>query len=81
MNEVFQPLHLEMRGGSLGLDFSGFDLTMLASVDVSGERGSEHGRWEERNLRLAWFRFVGQGRSATASSTKGARQITFLCGQ
>ncbi|GIL62473.1 hypothetical protein Vafri_16693 [Volvox africanus] len=43
MNEVFQPLHLEMRGGSLGLDFSGFDLTMLASAELVNEYNSEPG--------------------------------------
>ncbi|GLI71301.1 hypothetical protein VaNZ11_016442 [Volvox africanus] len=43
MNEVFQPLHLEMRGGSLGLDFSGFDLTMLASAELVNEYNSDPG--------------------------------------
>ncbi|GLC38097.1 hypothetical protein PLESTB_000270600 [Pleodorina starrii] len=43
MNEVFQPLHLEMRGGSLGLDFSGFDLTTLASTELLSEYNSEPG--------------------------------------
>ncbi|EFJ41660.1 hypothetical protein VOLCADRAFT_98369 [Volvox carteri f. nagariensis] len=43
VNEMFQPLHLEMRGGSLGLDFSGFDLTMLASVELLNEHNSEPG--------------------------------------
>ncbi|GIM16380.1 hypothetical protein Vretimale_19042 [Volvox reticuliferus] len=43
MNEVFQPLHLEMRGGSLGLDFSGFDLTMLASAELVNEYNGDPG--------------------------------------
>lgn len=34
MNEQFLPLHLEMRGKALGLDFTSFDQTALASTQV-----------------------------------------------
>ncbi|KXZ50139.1 hypothetical protein GPECTOR_17g775 [Gonium pectorale] len=43
VNEQFQPLHLEMRGRNLGLDFSSFDLTSLASVELLAEHNADPG--------------------------------------
>ncbi|GFR52224.1 hypothetical protein Agub_g14674, partial [Astrephomene gubernaculifera] len=37
VNESFLPLHLEMRNGALGLDFSSFDSTALASLELLSE--------------------------------------------
>lgn len=34
MNEQFVPLHLEMRGKKLGMDFRVFDSTVIASEEV-----------------------------------------------
>ncbi len=43
MNEQFLPLHLEMRGKALGLDFTSFDHTALASTQVGGGKGEGEG--------------------------------------
>ncbi|MEW5307342.1 MAG: hypothetical protein WDW36_009746 [Sanguina aurantia] len=41
LNQQFAPLHLEMRGRSLGLDFSIFDQTVPCSADVMAEYMSD----------------------------------------
>ncbi|KAG2492822.1 hypothetical protein HYH03_008980 [Edaphochlamys debaryana] len=46
INEQFLPLHLEMRGRSLGLDFSGFDATALASTELLAEHNADPGMAE-----------------------------------
>ncbi|PNH03921.1 ATP-sensitive inward rectifier potassium channel 11, partial [Tetrabaena socialis] len=41
MNEQFLPLHLEMRGSAMGLDFTSFDSTALASVELLAEHNAD----------------------------------------
>ncbi|KAG2443315.1 hypothetical protein HYH02_009382 [Chlamydomonas schloesseri] len=43
VNEAFLPLHLEMRGKALGLDFSSFDGTQLASTELLSEYNADPG--------------------------------------
>ncbi|KAG2443371.1 hypothetical protein HXX76_001732 [Chlamydomonas incerta] len=43
VNEAFLPLHLEMRGKALGLDFSSFDGTQLASLELLSEYNADPG--------------------------------------
>ena len=81
VNEAFLPLHLEMRGKALGLDFSSFDGTQLASTEVRGESRRKGGgkEWPGFDTQLASMEVRGEimcpSPNLDASGAQGAQGL------
>uniref|UniRef100_A0A7S3QX31 Inward rectifier potassium channel C-terminal domain-containing protein n=1 Tax=Dunaliella tertiolecta TaxID=3047 RepID=A0A7S3QX31_DUNTE len=83
LNQAFAPMHLEMRGKSLGLDFSTFDQTLpaidphlLIEREEGTPRGAEPSLWQLRHMtfkRLAErYAHLGAAHSAAAAAAAHA---------